>query len=320
MGDLLEKHPIWMGIAAILGFILISIPVYLGTIWPILQWLGIIDLLPPGHMLPQWVAERRWPGMNHTFFMWFTTVAAVGMAGLLGVIIRTVGQRKQEAKQFEAVTEELHAARRTIGDLQARLSAIEDQRPRLKAKPILVQRKLTRKQHMFVGPKNGRIKYISYHGGLGSFALLQITNDPESKNSHAIAKDLRAKLTYYDDNWKAPLLSIDGAWISPNHKSDPEAIGDIYTGHSVILKPLESVHLCVALKYTWDDPSECHALNGDSRQWADWRHKEYRLYGKSINVKVIIGGHGIRETYHYILKNRGAEDGLLLEPTSPPTS
>ena len=238
---------------------------------------------------------------------WYSLlVIAIGCAVLLLQI--TLIRRTRESKELVNLHRELDTAHQTIAELQAKLVTIEDRQPRLKAEAIVVRRKLAYEQH----------PHVSTRGGLGSFALLRITNDPESKSRHAVAGELRAKIAYYDTTNKEVFPSIDGTWGSPDHEHHYGSIGDFYAAVS-ILRPQESTYLGIALRYPWGPPSECYAFNGFSRKHPDWLHPEWRLSGETIYVKVLIVGHGIKETYTYKMKNCGPADGLQLEEVSSPS-
>jgi hypothetical protein len=150
--------------------------------------------------------------------------------------------------------------------------------------------------------------------------LLRITNDPESKNSRAIASNLRARISYCDEQWRELFPSIAGAWGDPDHTQRNGIIGNFYNDLSPVLKPLEFIHLGIALSYPRGDPLESYAFNGESRRYPNWRHPEQRLYGDTIHIKVTVNGDHLRETYYYVLKNLGTTEGLRLEPVSPPVS
>lgn len=106
MGDFLKKHPAWAAFTAILLFLVVSLPVYLGTIWPILEWARIVTPLPPGQTLPQWITEQRWPGMSPALFSWVTLGSILGMFAFLGAIIHAVRQNRREVGWLETLADQ----------------------------------------------------------------------------------------------------------------------------------------------------------------------------------------------------------------------
>jgi hypothetical protein len=106
MQNLLKEHPVWKAVAGILIFLLITLPLYLGEIWSILEWARIITPLPPGQTLPQWITEQRWPGMTSTIFNWVVLGSVIGMFVFLAAIIRAVRQHRKDYGWLETIADE----------------------------------------------------------------------------------------------------------------------------------------------------------------------------------------------------------------------
>jgi hypothetical protein len=82
----LRKHPITSAVAAICIFLLWNFPQWLGDVWPLFSQKTI----------PQWLAERRWPGMNPELSSWLTLGIDLAMLGLL-VAIYFAARRQRDA-------------------------------------------------------------------------------------------------------------------------------------------------------------------------------------------------------------------------------
>jgi hypothetical protein len=106
MQNLFKKHPLWSAIGAIVIFLLVTIPIYLGAIWPILEWARIVTPLPADQSLPQWITEQRWPGMTSAIFNWIVLGSVVGMFIFLAAIIRAVHQNRREVGWLETIADE----------------------------------------------------------------------------------------------------------------------------------------------------------------------------------------------------------------------
>lgn len=65
--------------------------------WTLPEWLGDVFPLFTDKTLPQWLAERRWPGMSHDLFQWLTLIIGVTLVGLfVAILFSTPRQRRKE--------------------------------------------------------------------------------------------------------------------------------------------------------------------------------------------------------------------------------
>jgi hypothetical protein len=291
MGNLFSKHPLRTWVAVVL------------------EWAHVVTPLPDNQTLPQWIIERRWPGMTTTFFMW--SVAAVGllMCGLFVPLIRSVRQREHETKQLEAMALERQTTQHTIEKLQAKVRAIEDTQPLLRAEPFPTE----------------RIPQHDYHSGIhnfrnriGYFALLRVTNEPNNLNSDSIAHRIHAKITYCDEQGKPLFRTVDGVWFDLDWDYHPTNIRSPRS-EPESLSPHKSVYLGVALRYQWEGP-HFHALCADSQKSPDWLNPEFKLSREVTYLRISMVCHGFKKDYGYVLTSRDSQQGFQLEPIAPPAS
>jgi hypothetical protein len=187
---------------------------------------------------------------------------------------------------------------------------------------------------------------------LSYFALLKVTNEPESLNTEAIAHDLYASIYFYTPDWKRVLLSPDCVWVSLTHTSgDPDHIGDLSAYVDSIPPYTTGRYLGIAIAESHFPVGEekggasmhCTALTPTSRLYERWINTEHFLYelerhkewidggGNTSNesgepeehlldlrVSVTIRCRGFQSTSHFILEDLGDGEGLWFVPTTPP--
>jgi hypothetical protein len=86
MSDILKKNPVWAALIAILTFVLIAIPQWLGAIWPLLS----------DKTIPAWLAQRRWSFMNHSIQDAIVLIAMIATLVLLVFLIFSIRSVKKE--------------------------------------------------------------------------------------------------------------------------------------------------------------------------------------------------------------------------------
>lgn len=306
MLEKIKQHPI----IAFVTTIIASLAVLLG-IWE--------DLT--GEPLIPFLKKNGWV-LDMPSWYYFSVIVLGCMVLILQVlVIRAFYQlRKMRSPdltiepQRVVPAEELEVLHQTVAELQAELAKTQDTQPRLTAKPEIIRRTIDHARQPGSTFAGERIK--NYKGGRGFFALLRITNEPESLNRLALAKDVYTTISYCDEHWnEIPAFpEMKGAWVYPNHDSERGVIGHIYNEHTrVVLKPQDWIHIGIALRYPWGDQDQCYVLNSLSLQASDWLHRELYLPSKTTYIKVTVGCHGFREIHRYVLKNCGAEEGLVLE-------
>lgn len=259
--------------------------------------------------------------MTTTFFMWFVVTVSLLMVGFFFLLIRSVRQREQQTKKLETMALERQATQHTIEELQAKVAAFEDVQPRLIHEPIIISRTITSSQqprYLSVGG-GGRVPQPYHYNACDSvfFALLRITNVPESMNSEAIAWKIYADVTYCDSQGKQLFPSVSGVWVEPDHGTELRAIGYISSDRPS-LKPNEKTYLGLTIGYFLDGGQvQYGALTASSPAHRDWLHPETLLSsgvsGSAVNIKVTIRGNGFRTTSYYVLEVNKEERKFFLK-------
>lgn len=300
MGNLFSKYPLRTWVVVVLGFFLVTLPVYLGAIWPILEWAHIVTPLPDNQTLPQWILERRWPGMTTTFFMWFIVAVSLLMLGLFIPLIRSVRQQKEETKQLEEIVLEKQTTQRTIEELQSRVKASEEKlatiertRPHLTAEVVPLRQKIP-----------------SGHTALSnkvSFVFLHIRNEPPNHNVRAIAHSLHANISYCDEQWNPLCPSAQGVW-----RLTENVVRNYIQG----LKPQDTAYLYLAMK-TYREES-CYTLDALNANSKEWRQSQHQLTNQTIYIKVVLRCHLYETAYYYVLTNEKGKENLECKEISSP--
>jgi hypothetical protein len=96
----LRRHPVATAVIAILVFAVWTLPLGIAQAWP---------AFVRDKTIPEWLAERRWPGMTAQLYGWLTIVFFFALAALLVILIRISRRREtsdsERAKEPEAETE-----------------------------------------------------------------------------------------------------------------------------------------------------------------------------------------------------------------------
>jgi hypothetical protein len=111
----LTRRPILSAIISVCIFLFWHLPEWLGNVWPLFS----------DTPLPQWIAERRWPGMSPELFSWISMGLGIGILILLGIILVTTHQQNQLRREFDQ-----------IPILRAQLAAKEEEISRLHQRPV----------------------------------------------------------------------------------------------------------------------------------------------------------------------------------------
>jgi hypothetical protein len=147
--------------------------------------------------------------------------------------------------------------------------------------------------------------------------FLRVTNEPESTNIRAIAKNIYATVQYYDEHGKEIFLfpSIEGAWVEVDQKTG--SIQSLEHFPNYTLRPREYKYLAIALRYSWGKPPDRYALNVMNLHQPDWVDAAFRLPTETTTIKVMLGCDRFRSEQVYTLKDLGPEKGLDMEPKQP---
>ena len=78
---MLRNHPHRTIILAGAGFVLWSLPQWIGTVWPLFTTKTI----------PEWMAERSWPGITAPVYAWLTAALIAAAAMVVYVLRRKNG-------------------------------------------------------------------------------------------------------------------------------------------------------------------------------------------------------------------------------------
>ena len=233
---------------------------------------------------------------------------------------RNAEQLREEAEQVErekqGIATKLAEADHSIRNLQTEVQVYKSELETLKSvQPNLVARPLC----LFREPLR---KTVPPQPHPGSFALLRITNEPINRNSEATARRLYAHISYCDEQWNNILPLSQALWVDfgePHNASRDHTIDPVVYSN-IDLSPYRSeIHLCLALRYPWEDVPLYYALNSLSNNYPDWLHKDFEISRETTYIKVILGCNLFQTTLYYTLKDLGLEKGLQLEPTPSPT-
>ena len=92
---MLQRHPVAAAVIAIVCFVVWTLPVGIAQAWP---------AFVRDKTIPEWLAERRWPGMTAQLYGWLTIVFFLALAILLVVIV-VISKRKGASHQPASTTE-----------------------------------------------------------------------------------------------------------------------------------------------------------------------------------------------------------------------
>jgi len=81
-----KRYPVFYAVLVVCGFFLWVLPQWLGDVWPLFS----------DKKIPEWLAEKQWPSISPTLFMWFTATISVAVLSLLGVIIYQQRTKKEQ--------------------------------------------------------------------------------------------------------------------------------------------------------------------------------------------------------------------------------
>jgi uncharacterized membrane protein len=87
--DLLRRHPVATAIIAIAAFVVWTLPIGIAQAWP---------AFVRDKTIPEWLEERRWPGMTAQLYGWLTIVFFLALLILLVVII-IISRRRETSPQ-----------------------------------------------------------------------------------------------------------------------------------------------------------------------------------------------------------------------------
>jgi hypothetical protein len=290
MGNVVKENPkTTVAIAVVLWSfsffeVLIELLDKLGGVWT------VFSNMPPF----EWLKDR-WPSMTTELYMWLTLFLRFC---ILGLLIWVFFRLREQRKEVDLVKE-----------LQTKLSAIEDKQPYLEA--ICVIEYPNVEHHDLVKELSGVTESVS-------FALLRITNNPKSHNSQAIAHGLYAWVAYYDERWNELILPTPkGMWVYPDRKRNTI----VCKGTTVnSLAPHHSIYLSIALRDSWKDTPQCYAIDDSSHNYKHWMNPAYQLRHRIITVKVVLGCDNFQTTLYYTLKDQNSDNGIQLEPVTPPST
>jgi hypothetical protein len=91
MSEWISQHPVLWAVIGVGIFLLWRLPEWFGQVWPLFT----------NKTVPEWLAERRWPGMSTRLYRWFNIITTCVMFVLLGVIIY---QQQSENLEGEPTT------------------------------------------------------------------------------------------------------------------------------------------------------------------------------------------------------------------------
>jgi uncharacterized membrane protein len=85
----LRRHPVATAILAILFFVVWTLPIGIAQAWP---------AFVRNKTIPEWLAEKRWPGMTAQIYGWLTIVFFLALVILLVVLIIIARRREASSK------------------------------------------------------------------------------------------------------------------------------------------------------------------------------------------------------------------------------
>lgn len=288
----IKRHPVLTTAAA---FLIGTFPLWLGQVWPLLTH----------DTIPEWMAKRRWPSMTPELYWWVGGTLQLCIFGAFVMLVYQLYRLRKEEKQREAL-------RHTITELQGRLAVFEGTEPHFVVECFSEVRALPQ-------PMTDENGYTT-----SALALLRVTNEPKSLNKDAHAQNVYAWISYYDSQWNKLFPEVPGVWISLGYDGTIRSIHKLYETIPV-LKPQEWQYLGVAIGdvILGKEHMSYAAFTISSHEWEGWLQPSYLFkatLNNTVNIRVTIGCHGLKETYYFVLKNCGPNEGLRLERTHPPAT
>jgi len=104
--SVLQRHPVAAAIIAIAAFVVWTFPIGIAQAWP---------AFVRDKTIPEWLAERRWPGMNAQVYGWLTIIFFLALVILLVVII-IVSRRRGISPQSASTIDELGSENLSLKD------------------------------------------------------------------------------------------------------------------------------------------------------------------------------------------------------------
>jgi len=138
-----------------------------------------------------------------------------------------------------------------------------------------------------------------------------------NNSSEISAKNVWAKISYYDSKEETELGSLIASW---DELSDTDIFPAYATDiREVELKPKGPPYTIVlAIKHTEDEA--CYAYNSENYNYKDLRKPGYKLDGEKFVMFITLVGQNVDEDifggkqFAYILHNNGKGQGLIIEP------
>ena len=184
----------------------------------------------------------------------------------------------------------------TITSLRKERLEIEQAKPCIKIKKTFVDCR------PLVNRKSGQVI------GTPFFAHVIFVNEPANAVPNAVAKDVIATISYCDDTGKE-IASVNGRWGDSPQPTDPfNPMIDLVPAEFKIGLPRE---LNIALKYPEDD--SCYGFHNGSYFQPEWRDPSLKLLGEEYEVKVLLRGPWVDETYTFFLRNLGKGKSLEIQ-------
>jgi len=186
----------------------------------------------------------------------------------------------------------------TIGNLAARLEAVDKAKPRIRLKePGAIH--IEQVAHNFTDGYSYTVPFLQ----------IRFVNDPSEPYPSAKAPEVRAKIDYYRFEDNTHLLSIDGRWsdsdqpsgISP-HASKNYLLATTF-GHG------EEHSLDIA--YRDGETRQYFAWNNDNYNYHHFRYAHHHLRGDHFRVQIHLRGDWIDEKFSFAF--RTTHNGFEIE-------
>lgn len=137
------RNPVATAIVAIVVFILWTLPIGIAQAWP---------ALVRDKTIPEWLAERRWPGMTAQVYTGLTVVFAVALLALLVVLIITSRRRGAPPQETGVREQPPSTPAAEVGGSEHRVAELEREIRRLQNDNDTLQTSLA-----------GKINYLESH-------------------------------------------------------------------------------------------------------------------------------------------------------------
>ncbi len=134
----------------------------------------------------------------------------------------------------------------------------------------------------------------------GTFVKAVFANNPERRTSENAAKNVSAKITYYDSRGQLLIGPIYGRW---SDSDEPKTSIDIqHLINANILSNGTPRRLDLFMKFP--DEEFCYAYNNDSYFFENWRHINYKLVGNQFLIEVVLIGERVEKGYWFTVYNK----------------